>query len=363
MGRRRGSVSRRSGSCTADLGRSSSPISAVPVGERRQPTLGGRRGCLDTSHGSITARTGPRGGDGSTPAGRRTPRQQPRCDAVRRRAAGQHDSAEPGGVGEHRQLGPGRRPGRGRPDRPGGQGQRDHPRHHLGQRRHGAVQGHGHQPDRTALGDSRSARQLQPRLGQRAHQGNGGHLRGLLHGGRGRHRPPGRARRRRPARRRSQDRAPPSTSSRTSEAAHPKGIRRFTTGLGADTCTSRTNVSVCGVVILPKGIGSPNAALATGSCTDVLCTGGKEVQFIAGLTDAAGANLYSRTNPATLVLQCDKSKCAGRGVSFYTAKLSLSATGPADRGSRLREQGRHAGGRGLLHRLRREPPRQRRATC
>ena len=108
----------------------------------------------------------------------------------------------------------------------------------------------------------------------------------------------------------------------------PKGDPSLTTGLGADSCTSRTNVSVCGVVILPKGIGSPNAALATGSCTDVLCTGGKEVQFIAGLTDPTGANLYSRTNPATLVLQCDKSKCAGHGVSFYTAKLSLSATGP-----------------------------------
>jgi hypothetical protein len=108
----------------------------------------------------------------------------------------------------------------------------------------------------------------------------------------------------------------------------PKGDPSLTTGLGADTCTSRSNISVCGVVILPKGIGSPNAALATGSCTDALCTGGKEVQFIAGLTDATGANLYSRTNPATLVLQCDKTKCAGRGVSFYTAKLSLSATGP-----------------------------------
>jgi hypothetical protein len=108
----------------------------------------------------------------------------------------------------------------------------------------------------------------------------------------------------------------------------PKGDPSLTTGLGADTCTSQTKVSVCGVVILPKGIGSPAAALSTGACTDLLCTGGKEVQFIAGLTDDAGANLYSRTNPATLVLQCDKTKCAGHGVSFYTAKLSLSATGP-----------------------------------
>jgi hypothetical protein len=108
----------------------------------------------------------------------------------------------------------------------------------------------------------------------------------------------------------------------------PKGDPSLTTGLGANDCTSQTNVSVCGVVILPNGIGSPNAALALGSCTATGCTGGKEVQFIAGLTDDTGANLYSRTNPATLVLQCDKTKCAGHGVSFYTAKLSLSATGP-----------------------------------
>jgi hypothetical protein len=106
----------------------------------------------------------------------------------------------------------------------------------------------------------------------------------------------------------------------------PKGDPSLTTGLGADSCNTGTNVSVCGVVVLPKGIGSPAAALSTGACTDTLCTGGKEVQFIAGLTDAAG-DLYSRTNPATLVLQCDKSKCGGKGVSFYTAKLALTADG------------------------------------
>src|SRR5215212_7636375 len=91
----------------------------------------------------------------------------------------------------------------------------------------------------------------------------------------------------------------------------PQGDPSLTTGLGADTCNTRTNTSVCGVVVLSKGIGSAAAALSTGACTDALCTGGKEVQFIAGLTDGTGADLYSRTNPATLVLQCDKTKCGG----------------------------------------------------
>jgi hypothetical protein len=106
-----------------------------------------------------------------------------------------------------------------------------------------------------------------------------------------------------------------------------KGDPSLATGLGADTCNNKSTVSVCGVVVLPKGIGSPAAALSTGSCTDDLCTGGKEVQFIAGLTDDTGADLYSRTNPATLVLQCDKTKCKGTGVPNFTAKLALSATG------------------------------------
>jgi len=106
-----------------------------------------------------------------------------------------------------------------------------------------------------------------------------------------------------------------------------KGNPSLVTGFGAETCNTKSTVSVCGVVVLPNGIGSPAAALSSGVCSDVLCTGGKEVQFIAGLTDASGADLYSRTNPATLILQCDKSKCGGKGVSSYTAKVALSATG------------------------------------
>ncbi len=111
------------------------------------------------------------------------------------------------------------------------------------------------------------------------------------------------------------------------------------TGLGTETCNTRTNTSVCGVVLLPQGIGSLNAAMSSGGCTDDLCTpGAKEVQFIAGLqrpvTQPDGSvvleNIYSRTNPATLLLQCDKSQCAGKGVSSYTAKVSLSAAGPLE---------------------------------
>ena len=56
------------------------------------------------------------------------------------------------------------------------------------------------------------------------------------------------------------------------------------------------------------------------------------VQFIAGMpqddpatTDVEG---YSRTNPATLMLRCDKTKCKGKGVSSYDARISLATDGP-----------------------------------
>jgi hypothetical protein len=112
----------------------------------------------------------------------------------------------------------------------------------------------------------------------------------------------------------------------------PKTDPSLTTGLGAEDCNSRTNVSVCGVVVLPDGIGSEQAALSTGVCTGGLCTGGKEVQFIAGLKKLGPdgqtlVNIYSRTHPATLILQCDKSKCGGKGVSSYTAKVALTKDG------------------------------------
>jgi hypothetical protein len=99
-----------------------------------------------------------------------------------------------------------------------------------------------------------------------------------------------------------------------------------TDGFGADTCNTSSNVSVCGVVYLARGITSAAAALSSGVCSDTGCSGGKEVQFIAGLSDANG-DLYSRSNPAILSLQCDKSRCGGMGVSSYTAYASLSATG------------------------------------
>jgi hypothetical protein len=93
-------------------------------------------------------------------------------------------------------------------------------------------------------------------------------------------------------------------------------------GFGASDCTSASLAKVCGFVILPNGITSTKAALSRGVCAvDEQCSA-EEVQFIAGLDGEA-----NRTTPATLVLRCDKTKCGGKGVSNYTARISLLKSG------------------------------------
>ena len=90
------------------------------------------------------------------------------------------------------------------------------------------------------------------------------------------------------------------------------------TGFGATECSATSTTKVCGFVVLPQGITSAAAALSSG-CANQSCTGPEEVQFIAGLSD-----LYVAPKaPATLILRCDKATCKGKGVSSYTAKISL----------------------------------------
>ena len=98
-------------------------------------------------------------------------------------------------------------------------------------------------------------------------------------------------------------------------------------GLGADTCNNKSTVAVCGVVVLPNGIGSPAAALSSGVCSRCPVHRGPEVQFIAGLTDASGADLYSRAQhrPPSPALRQDLLQ--GQGGLELTAKISLLAAG------------------------------------
>ncbi len=106
-------------------------------------------------------------------------------------------------------------------------------------------------------------------------------------------------------------------------AANPDDDAKLRTGFGATECTSDSTAKVCGIVVLPQGITSNAAALSSGICADANCNGAEEVQFIAGLS-----NLYAApAPPATLTLRCDKATCKGKGVSSYTARISLLSSG------------------------------------
>ena len=85
---------------------------------------------------------------------------------------------------------------------------------------------------------------------------------------------------------------------------------------------------MCGILSLPRGA-SGGTALSLGLCpTGAACTPGALVtQFLGDLTDATGADLYTRTAPASMAIICDKTLCGGSGVSSYRALWSTTATG------------------------------------
>jgi hypothetical protein len=98
-------------------------------------------------------------------------------------------------------------------------------------------------------------------------------------------------------------------------------------GVGDSSCSQATTEPECGIIVLPNGIKSENAALTLGRCTVNLgCTSGSQViQFVADL-----GTRYSPTNPATLIVRCDKQLCrsTNNGIRAFTLKVSQSASGP-----------------------------------
>lgn len=96
-----------------------------------------------------------------------------------------------------------------------------------------------------------------------------------------------------------------------------------TNGFGASDCTATSTSAVCGIVMLPNGISSDQAALGTGLCTaGQNCTPGADiVHFYAGMQG------YTKDAPASVVMRCDKSLCAGGAINSYTLKVSFTPTG------------------------------------
>jgi hypothetical protein len=96
-------------------------------------------------------------------------------------------------------------------------------------------------------------------------------------------------------------------------------------GVGNANCTAATTESECGTLVLSHGLPSQAGALSLGACTpDLGCTSGSQVvQFISNLGTA-----YPPNDPALLIIRCSKPQCAGRGINYYTLKVSQSASGP-----------------------------------
>lgn len=108
----------------------------------------------------------------------------------------------------------------------------------------------------------------------------------------------------------------------------------FRQGEGAGGCAdATTDDPVCGVAILPHGAGSGGVLLSVGGCDpvrDVNCKNPLVVQMIANFNDALGNPLYSKTDPATVLVICDKTACKGKGVSSYNVYATLSSINGAN---------------------------------
>ena len=102
--------------------------------------------------------------------------------------------------------------------------------------------------------------------------------------------------------------------------------KKYVSTSGSDAaCVPTTDKPTCADVFLHSGTRS-GSLVSLGQCDVYLGCPAKAdvVQFLADLDPA----LYTRTQPATLVLKCDKSVCKGGGVSSYLPLIELKATGP-----------------------------------
>jgi hypothetical protein len=96
-------------------------------------------------------------------------------------------------------------------------------------------------------------------------------------------------------------------------------------------CTATRDVPLCARVVLHKGIAS-RSALAIGACTDYYSAIDPANPGAAACSDKAGRIVsfmadveltYTREDPATIILVCDKSYCKGGGISSYTLNTRL----------------------------------------
>ena len=104
----------------------------------------------------------------------------------------------------------------------------------------------------------------------------------------------------------------------------------FQKGIGGDNsqCANATSTQpVCGIVILPHGAQSSTVLLSLGACDSTYAGCGSTRGFVVQtLADLSG--LYSRTDPATLLIKCDKTLCAGGAIQKTQLSFSLNGNDP-----------------------------------
>jgi hypothetical protein len=104
----------------------------------------------------------------------------------------------------------------------------------------------------------------------------------------------------------------------------------FQRGIGGDDsqCANATSTNpVCGIVILPHGAQSSQVLLSLGACDSTYAAcGSNRGSVVQTLADLSG--LYSKTDPATLLLKCDKSLCGGGAIQNRHVSFSLNGNDP-----------------------------------
>lgn len=92
------------------------------------------------------------------------------------------------------------------------------------------------------------------------------------------------------------------------------------------------DMPVCGFLLLDNG-GNGAVLMSVGSCDQILACrtgGGSTAELVTAsvnLKDASGNPLYTRADPATLILACDKTLCGNGGVGQFPVTVDLTDTG------------------------------------
>jgi hypothetical protein len=100
----------------------------------------------------------------------------------------------------------------------------------------------------------------------------------------------------------------------------------FQSGIGGDndSCANATSANpVCGVLVLPHGARSSQVLLSLGQCdTTYAGCGSTRGSVVQALADLGG--LYTRTDPAELVVKCDRSLCGSGAINKQHVSFSLN---------------------------------------